>query len=652
VAYGRLVQRERAKDADDDRAVIHRVQARLEKMKPRGRVEPQVALTVYVEARAEAMLLRQAGWDAVPLLLREPAIAVLLGDAVVGVVDVLGALHVAAGFDRAEQLRSDIEAAHAKVEALDPRARGEPLERFALGLWARVRGTSERSATPPASTPSPSDMPPDARTKAWRTEANLQAMRLVLAKEPGELTAEDLQGIAQYSGWGGLSIESVKAMLPTDLVPESFGLIHEYYTPTIIAESIAELLCPLLPELAGNDGIVRALEPSAGIGRLIRAFNPRRCLALEVGGQIKKIAWTAIEFSKVSSTLLRALRPDVDLYHMPMERWIREEGPRFQGTISFVVANPPYGERGVMAREDPDPTYKEKRAYAYFMRRALDLLVPGGVGAFLIPAGFMSGNLSRELREKLLRRHHLLGAYRIPSHDRKGRDTVPGASVVMDLVIWRSRGGELTDIDPADEFIADGEYFKTFPTHILGKEDGSFSGDDEAGTARSWRYKVTGDFRGFPPLAPRPVCTSCVLTTIATSSAGTFQTVTAGSDSASASVPDELRPAIELGQRVGRYLVAVGADEADKAAQLWPELHAALEDFAASFGNPWSSKPLRALAEGSQAAGCPEDPGRLREDRRDRGGAARGAPNRGQILGTARRRGRPGRGDLPPAARP
>jgi hypothetical protein len=170
----------------------------------------------------------------------------------------------------------------------------------------------------------------------------------------------------------------------------------------------------------------------------------------------------------------------------------------------------------------------------------------------------------------------------------------------MDLVVWRSRGGELTDIDPADEFIADGDYFKTFPTHILGKEDGSFSGDDEAGTARSWRYQVTGDFRGFPPLAPRPVCTSCVLTTIATSSAGTFQTVTAGSDSASASVTDELRPAIELGQRVGRYLVAVGADEADKAAQLWPELHAALVDFAASFGNPWSSKPLRALAEGSK----------------------------------------------------
>jgi hypothetical protein len=170
------------------------------------------------------------------------------------------------------------------------------------------------------------EVPPDHQTKAWRTEANLQAMRLVLAKEPGELTTEDLQIIAQYSGWGGLSIDRVRKLLPPDFVPETFDLIHAYYTPTVITESLAELLCPLLPELAGNDGVVRALEPSAGIGRLIRSFSPRRCLALEAGGQIKRIAWTAVEFSKVSSTLLRALRPDVDLYHMPFERWIREEG--------------------------------------------------------------------------------------------------------------------------------------------------------------------------------------------------------------------------------------------------------------------------------------------------------------------------------------
>lgn len=65
------------------------------------------------------------------------------------------------------------------------------------------------------------------------------------------------------------------------LVPDSFGLMQAYYTPTVVAE----LLGVCLPEHAGSDGIVRALEPSAGIGRLIRAFGPRRCVALEAGGQ-------------------------------------------------------------------------------------------------------------------------------------------------------------------------------------------------------------------------------------------------------------------------------------------------------------------------------------------------------------------------------
>ena len=590
-AYGRLVQRERPKDADTDKAVIHRLLARGEKMKGRG-IDPEVDLTVYVELRAEAVLLREAGWDAVPLLLREPALAVVVDDEVVGVEDVRGRLYMARMYGRAEQLRHDVTAARDRVEALTREIAESRLERFALALWSRVRA---------ASAPRPAlviaQAPPDLRTKAWRTEANLQAMRLMATKEPGELTSEDMEALAQYSGWGGLSIESAKKMMPEGLIPETFGLIHEYYTPTVIAEAIAEAICPLLPELAGNDGIVRALEPSAGIGRLIRSFSARRCLALEAGGQIKKIEWTAVEFSKVSAMLLHALRPDVDLHHMPFERWVREEGPRFRGTFGLVVANPPYGDRGAMAREDPDEFYSEKRAYAYFMRRALDLLVPGGVGVFLVPAGFMTGNLARPQREKLLRRHHLLGAFRIPSHDPKGRDTVPGASVVMDLLFWRSRGGELTEVDPADQDILEGDYFKINPDHLLGKEEGAYSGDDEAGTAKSWRYTVVGSFKGLPPLVPRPLCSACMLTSITNREAGTFQTVARGDDAIPSDISVDLHPALELGRRVGRYLAAVGADDAEKSAQLWPELHAALEDFAASFGNPWALKPLRALAE-------------------------------------------------------
>ena len=47
-----------------------------------------------------------------------------------------------------------------------------------------------------------------------------------------DMTPDDHAVLERYSGWGGLSIERVKSTLPPDLVPETFGLIHEYYTPS------------------------------------------------------------------------------------------------------------------------------------------------------------------------------------------------------------------------------------------------------------------------------------------------------------------------------------------------------------------------------------------------------------------------------------
>jgi len=93
-----------------------------------------------------------------------------------------------------------------------------------------------------------------------------------------------------------------------DRIPEAFGLIHEYYTPTILADAIADASGPLRPLLAGTDGVVPALEPSAGIGRLIRAFSARHGTS-----------------------------------------WMTHDGSRQQDTFNLVVSNPPYGERGPAA---------------------------------------------------------------------------------------------------------------------------------------------------------------------------------------------------------------------------------------------------------------------------------------------------------------
>ena len=116
-----------------------------------------------------------------------------------------------------------------------------------------------------------------------------------------------------------------------------------------------------------------------------------------------------------------------------------------------------------------------------------------------------------------------------------------------------------------------------------------------------WRYSVVGDFTGLPPLEERPLCQSCVLGPIVHEEATPFESVVLSQDEpVPEDTPEPQRVALALGHRVGRYLAVQGDD---KVAQLWPELHAALEDFTRSpalaqvGGNPWKWMPLRTLAD-------------------------------------------------------
>jgi len=468
-----------------------------------------------------------------------------------------------------------------------------------IGAWI------ERRAARRKRDPEPEPAAPESQTVKKRTERNIRAMHLVATKRPEAMSADDRRAVLGYSGWGGLSIEGVMDQFPPGLVPNEFALIHEYYTPVAIAEAIADLVCPLLPELAGHDGVVRALEPTVGIGRLVRAMGPPRCLPDD---QVKEVRWTAVELSQVSAKMFAAMRPDVELFEMSVEKWMAEQAPRYQGTIGLILANPPYGQRGEFALQDKNAYYNEKASYAYVMRRCLDLLVPRGLAVFLIPAGFLDGAMNRKLREKVLLRHHLEVAFRLPSEGATGRDTFPGAGNVVDVLVWRARGGELQVPDPDDAFILDGDYFKQFPEHILGVEHGKADATTAAAAKEAvaagekpkrLRYQVVGDFTGFPAFTPRSVCRSCSIRNTPVMEVVEVDSVvrdTGIDDNAG----DEIRVALELGRRVDQYLALVAAED-PRALNLWSELTQALESFRASpglrahEGNPWKWPELRAL---------------------------------------------------------
>ena len=171
---------------------------------------------------------------------------------------------------------------------------------------------------------------------------------------------------------------------------------------------------------------MHALEPAAGIGRFLRAFEP-----------VPGITWHAVEWSELSARMLHVLRPDVDLMLAPFERWVREKAAAASGRLGLVVSNPPHGIRGASIAEDPDRAYRERMAYHYFLRRGLDLLAPDGLGVFLVPGGFLTSRTAQfvALREKVLKRHHLAAAFRLPSINEKRREAIfPGAMLVTDVL--------------------------------------------------------------------------------------------------------------------------------------------------------------------------------------------------------------------------
>ncbi|MEZ4383381.1 MAG: SNF2-related protein [Nannocystaceae bacterium] len=446
--------------------------------------------------------------------------------------------------------------------------------------------------------------PPDEWTPARRAKANLAAMQIIASLKPKDITAAERRTLLGYSGWGGLSIEKYQDQFPKGWDPDSFGLVHEYYTPTKLARAVADALCPFLPDLAGRDGVIRALEPSAGIGRFMLALNQGSC-------EHPPLRWTAIELSTIAAKMLPLLFPEADVCAGSFEEWLhRQTGrkgipakgvevtARDAGKFRLLVANPPYGKRGLTAKWDQAPEYAEREAFAYFLRRGLDLLAPYGIGVFLIPAGFLTGTSSarRELRERVLRRHHLMSAFRLPSA------TFPGANLVTDLLFFRARGGELAEVDEGDLFIAEGRYFDEFPNFILGEEKGRGDEDDALDRPSGrHRHQVLGNFEGLPPFAERTLCSACIVRPVA------FPAATASRLVRRAASSDDLTPllaaAVTLGNRVADYL-AERAQGSRRAVELWPELLQSLRDFQKApeveelgVRNPWAWMELRQLAE-------------------------------------------------------
>jgi hypothetical protein len=416
---------------------------------------------------------------------------------------------------------------------------------------------------------------------AKRTAGNLAAIEVMRSGRPiGD--AERLV-LAGYTGWGGLSIEQVAGRLPPRWVPDAQALIHEFYTPPLLCFEVARVLKRFVEALQRDHGQVEALEPSAGVGRFIHPMSLQG---------YENVSWTAVEYSQVSASLLRAMRPDIRVVQSSFENFVFREESSLRGRLRLVVTNPPYGERGGSMAEDPHPDYQLRKAYPYFTIRGLDLLTQGGIGAFVVPYGFLTGR-SAELegyRARVLRRHHLLAGFRLPS------SLFPGANIVTDLLLFTARGGALASVSAEDVPIVEGRYYDQFPSHILGQE--VRSGQDDAPKKARFGYEVMGTFRRLPDFVERPLCSDCVVPVSAPAS-GSGKSASI-SEVAEYLLPPEIQSAIALGKRVASYLGLLASSEEkqiERAQRQHAELLTALADFRTLWGSPRKDRTLAAHAK-------------------------------------------------------
>lgn len=151
-AYGPIVVRERRHDAASDKAVLVRLMALIDRDLAAGYGERTVLSNLgleYVDTRTEAILLRTLrGWDAIPLLLDRPALAIVAASTVVALRDSMGILAIHP--DRRgtlNQIHFDLSKVETKILHIREDMNlewntKERLDRYARSLWRRARALS------------------------------------------------------------------------------------------------------------------------------------------------------------------------------------------------------------------------------------------------------------------------------------------------------------------------------------------------------------------------------------------------------------------------------------------------------------------------------------------------------------------------------
>jgi N12 class adenine-specific DNA methylase len=296
-----------------------------------------------------------------------------------------------------------------------------------------------------------------------RFQDNIAAIALLknIEEEKRLATTEEQQVLSKYIGWGGMAgafdernsswnneYQALKRLLSDEEYKSArASTTTAFYTSPEVVEGIYHAL-----QGFGFEG-GRILEPSMGTGNFFSVL-PEELL--------DKSKLHGVELDSISGRIARQLYQKADIKICGFEQ------TEFHNNyFDAAVGNVPFGDFKVFDKKYNKYNFN---IHDYFFAKAIDVVKPGGIIAFITSKGTMD-KANPSVRKYLAERVELLGAIRLPSAAFKEANT----EVTSDIIFLRKREqhqiaderwvytGFTQDRVPVNQYFADN------PQMMLGK---------------------------------------------------------------------------------------------------------------------------------------------------------------------------------------
>lgn len=213
-------------------------------------------------------------------------------------------------------------------------------------------------------------------------------------------------------GWGEIGADLEDSVDDADYVSLARCTQYAHFTPEFIVRTI----WAGLQRLGWRGG--RVLEPGIGTG-LFPALMP---------DELRETCHvTGVELDPITARIARLLQPRARII---TGDFARTELP---ASFDLAVGNPPFSDRTVRS----DRAYRSiaLRLHDYFIARAIDLLKPGALAAFVTSSGTMDKS-DASARQHIAKSADLIAAIRLPEGSFRAS---AGTDVVVDILFFRKR---------------------------------------------------------------------------------------------------------------------------------------------------------------------------------------------------------------------